>query len=583
MDPVTLAVVRGALEQITDEMDLRLIHSAISPIISETNDCAHGIFLPETGETVAQGRFGLPVFLANMQFTVQNMIGKVGQEGGFKPGDIWIMNDPYLSGTHLQDVVVVAPYFVDGTLFALLASTGHWMDIGGSVPGGFAPSAQDIHTEGLVIPPVKLYEGGVLNKSLVSMFTGNTRLPVEIEGDMLAMANVFHVGHRGLDALIERYGQATLADCITEMNHRSEQQMRSYIDEIPDGTYDYEDFMDNDGIIDEPIKVALSLTVSGSSLHFDFSQSDPAARGPLNLSRSTTQSTCFIALKHIFTEVPVNGGAFRPISFDIREGSVVSPAYPSPVSGYTEPIGRVFDVVIGALAQAIPERTPAPAFGTIGVVTAGGKHPDTDNFFVALFPYPGGYGGHAHGDGLVNGNPPISMANFMSIEASEHRYPLQFSEFALRPDSGGAGKFRGGCGTQYQFHANSEFVVSVLGDRQDHLPFGIAGGGPAAPSILKLGIGGKEIRPPMRSKTENQTLKPGDWLFTASPGGGGFGNPLERSLELVQEDLDLGYISRKVAEDDYGVVLRNETSPNGAERLIVDLAASQERREGKAA
>ncbi|MFP1630531.1 hydantoinase B/oxoprolinase family protein [Zhengella sp. ZM62] len=583
MDPVTLAVVRGALEQIADEMDLHLIHAAMSPIISETNDCAHGIFLPDTGETVAQGRFGLPVFLANMQFTVQNLITHVAGEGGFKPGDVWVLNDPYLSGTHLQDVVLVAPHFVDGQLFALLASTGHWMDIGGSVPGGWAPAAQDIHTEGLVIPPVKLYEGGTLNRALVSMFTGNVRLPTEIEGDMFAMANVFHVGRRGLDALVQRYGRETLAACITEMNDRSEQQMRSYIAEIPDGTYFHEDFMDNDGIVDEPVRIALSLTVKGSSMHFDFSQSDPAARGPLNLARSTTQSTCFIALKHIFSEVPVNGGAFRPTSFDIREGSVVAAAYPSPVSGYLEPIGRVFDVVLGALSQAIPDRTPAPAFGTVGVVTAGGKHPDTGNYFVAVFPYPGGYGGHSRGDGLVNGTPPVSMANFMSIEASEHRYPLQFDEYALRPDSGGAGRFRGGCGTQYKFRALSEFVVSVLGDRQDHLPFGIAGGQAAAPSIVRFGIDGKEVRPPMRSKAEKQKLRPGDWLFAASPGGGGFGNPLERSLDLVQEDLDLGYISRQTAEEVYRAVVRSETSPDGAERFIVDIAASQERRRGKVA
>ena len=441
MDPVTLAVVRGALEQIADEMDLHLIHAAISPIISETNDCANGIFSADTGETIAQGRFGLPVFLANMQFTVQNLIAHVRDRGGFKPGDVWILNDPYLCGTHLQDVVLVAPHFFDGELFALLASTGHWMDIGGSVPGGWAPSALDIHTEGIIIPPVKLYDAGQLNEALVSMFTGNVRLPAQIKGDLFAMANVFHVGRRGLGALVERYGKETLASCIVEMNDRSEQQMRSYIEEIPDGVYYAEDFLDNDGIVDAPIKVALKLTVDGGSLHFDFTGSDPAARGPLNLARSTTQSTCFIALKHIFAEVPVNGGAFRPTSFDITEGSVVAAAYPSPVSGYLEPIGRVFDTVIGALAQAIPDRTPAPAFGTVGVVTAGGKNPETGDYFVAVFPYPGGYGGHSHGDGLVNGTPPVSMANFMSIEASEHRYPLEFDEFALREDSGGAGRF----------------------------------------------------------------------------------------------------------------------------------------------
>lgn len=570
MDPVTLAVVRGALEQIADEMDLHLIHAAISPIISETNDCAHGIFHPDSGETIAQGRFGLPVFLANMQFTVQNLIAHARDNGGFRPGDVWILNDPYLSGTHLQDVVLVAPHFVDDALFALLASTGHWMDIGGSVPGGWAPSAQDIHTEGILIPPVKLYDRGTLNEPLVSMFTRNVRLPSQIEGDLFAMANVFTVGRRGLSNLVERYGVDTLSECIEEMISRSEKQMRSYVDEIPDGTYYAEDFLDNDGIVDAPIKVALSLTVEGSSLHFDFSGSDPAASGPLNLARTTTQSTCYIALKHIFEDVPVNGGAFRPTRFTIPEGCVVAASYPSPVSGYLEPIGRVFDVVLGALAQAIPDRTPAPAFGTVGVVTVGGRRPESGQYFVAVFPYPGGYGATSRGDGLVNGTPPVSMANFMSLEASEHRYPLQFDEFAMREDSGGAGRHRGGCGTQYRFHVLSDCVVSALGDRVDHVPFGIAGGRAAAPSIVRLCNGGEESVPAMRSKFEKQKMAPGDWIFVASPGGGGFGDPIERDLDAVERDVNLGYVSRETAETVYGVVMDETPGTKGRPRYSVD-------------
>ena len=373
MDPVTLAVVRGALEQIADEMDLHLIHAAISPIISETNDCAHGIFHPENGETVAQGRYGLPVFLANMQFTVQKVVALAAEDGGFKSGDIWILNDPYISGTHLQDVVLVAPHFVDGKLFALLASTGHWMDIGGSVPGGWAPKAQEIHQEGLIIPPVRLYEEGRLNKALVKMFTSNVRLPDQIAGDLSAMSNVFTVGRRGLDGLVARYGALTLRGCIDEMIQRSEQQMRSYIAEIPDGVYRMEDFFDNDGIDDEPIKLVLTLTVEGSSLHFDFAGTDPVSKGPINLARTTTLSSCYVALKHIFPEVPVNGGAFRPTRFTIPERCILAAEYPTPVGGYLEVVGRVIDVVFGALAQAIPDRTPAASFGTTGVATVGGR------------------------------------------------------------------------------------------------------------------------------------------------------------------------------------------------------------------
>jgi N-methylhydantoinase B len=575
MDPVTLAVVRGALEQIADEMDLHLIHAALSPIISETNDCAHGIFHPETGETVSQGRFGLPVFLANMQFTVQNLIAHVKEEGGFRPGDIWILNDPYLCGTHLQDVVLVAPHFVGDELFALLACTGHWMDIGGSVPGGWTPTAQEIHAEGILIPPTRLSDGGVLNKALIRMFTANVRLPGQIEGDLYAMINVFTVGRRGLDTLVRRYGTETLNACIAEMLARSEQMMRSYIEEIPDGVYEAEDFLDNDGIEDKPIRFRLKLTVEGSSMHFDFTGTDGATKGPLNLARSTTLSTCYIALKHIFEDVPVNGGAFRPTTFTIPDGSVISARYPSPVSGYLEPIGRVFDCVLGTLSQAIPERVPAPAFGTVGVVTVGGRRPETGAYFVAVFPYPGGYGGHARGDGLVNGTPPVSMANFMSLEASEHRYPLRFDEFALREDSAGPGRFRGGCGTQYRFHALADCVVSALGDRVDHPPFGVTGGGAATPSRVELTVGNRTFVPAMRSKFEKQQMKAGDSISVASPGGGGFGDPLTRDLEAVERDLNLGYVSRKTAEAVYGAVVLEGP---GVARYRVDAAASAKRR-----
>ena len=278
MDPVTLAVVRGSLEQIADEMDLQLIHAAISPIISETNDCANGIFHPVTGETIAQGRYGLPVFLAYMQFTVQKVIELANEEGGFKPGDVWIMNETYLGGSHLQDVQIIAPVFVEGELFAVMATTGHWMDMGGNVPGGWAPRATEIHQEGIVIPPVKLYDEGKLNKALVAMFKANVRLPNEIAGDMAAMVNVFTVGNRGIEALVKKYSRAVLTDCLNEMIAYSERQMRSYIAELPDGTYTFEDFIDNDGIVDEPIPVKIAITVKDDHMHFDFTGTGPRAR-----------------------------------------------------------------------------------------------------------------------------------------------------------------------------------------------------------------------------------------------------------------------------------------------------------------
>jgi N-methylhydantoinase B len=578
MDPVTLAVVRGALEQIADEMDLHLIHAAISPIISETNDCAHGIYHAQTGETIAQGRYGLPVFLANMQFTVQNILELAKKEGGFNEGDLWILNSPYLSGTHLQDIVMIAPHFVEGKLFALLASTGHWMDIGGTSPGGWAPKATEIHQEGLLIPPVKLYDRGKLNEPLVKMFTGNVRLPEQIAGDMAAMANVFGIGRRGLDGLVARYGAKTLSGCIDEMMARSEKQMRSHIAEIPDGVYTAEDFIDNDGIDDKPLKMKLALTVEGSSLHFDFTGTDPASRGPVNLARTTTLSTCLVALKHLFPEVPVNGGAFRPARFTLPARSILAAEYPTPCGGYLEVVGRIVDVVLAALAKAMPDRTPAACFSTTGVVTVSGTHPVSNRYFVGVFPYPGGYGGSKESDGLVNGTPPQSMANFMSLEMSEHRYPITFDYFRIRENSGGAGGHRGGCGTAYGFTAWSDCIVSVLGDRVDHAPFGIAGGKAAAPNEVSFTTAGKEWIPPFRSKFEKQTLIKGESFKAASPGGGGFGDPLMRDIDAVEHDLNLGYISREIAERDYGVVIAEARKIGDHTHYKLDRAASAKKR-----
>lgn len=582
-DPVTVAVVKGALESICDEMDKHLIHAALSPIIAETNDCAHGVYHPESGETIAQGRFGLPVFMANMQFTVQTIIDHARKKDGFRPGDVWIMNDPYLGGTHLNDVNIVVPVFFDGALFAIMANTGHWMDIGGSNPGGWVPEATEIHQEGLLIPPTLLYDQGKINEPLVQMCTANVRLPDMIFGDLTAMSNALKMGEDRIQPIIDRYGVETVQACLDEMIARSERLMRSHIEEIPDGTYSCVDHLDNDGIEDKAREFHLELTVDGSDIHMDFSGTSPAAKGPVNLSRNTTISTAYVALKHIFPDVPVNGGTFRPVDFKIPAGSVISAEYPNPVSGYLEVVGKVLDLIFGALAPAIPDKVPAPSFGTTGVVTVGGHHPHRDAYFVGVFPYPGGYGGHADGDGLVHGNTPQSMANFMSLEVSEHRYPLRFDYFAVREDSGGAGEHRGGCGTTYGFTAWSEMVTSVLGDRVDHKPFGVVGGGSAAPNEVRFRTKGEEWVPPMRSKFNQLTLQAGDSVMASSPGGGGFGDPLDRPLYRVEEDLNLGFISRESAERDYGAVIGEVTTIGDRPRYTIDEEASQQERERRRA
>ena len=560
-------------------MYIHTIRSAMSPIISETNDCAHGIYPPTTGETIAQGHLGLPIFLTIMQFVVQNTIAEANRQGGLKPGDIWILNDTYLGGTHLNDVSLVMPLFVDDELFAVLANTGHWMDVGASVPGGWIPDARDVHQEGLRIPPARLYENGRVNQGLLDVFLANVRLPRDISGDITALASALQLGEQRLRALIDRYGADLLRECQGEMIERAERQMRSYIEEIPDGTYTCVDYVDNDGIVDEPIEVRTEITVDGSSMTIDFTGTAPAAAGPVNISQYTTISTCYVVLKHIFPDVPVNGGTFRPVDVVVPPGTVVNAEYPRPTSGYMETVGRVLDVVFGAVGQAIPALVPGSTFGTTGVVTVAGWNPERRRYIVGTFPYPGGYGATLETDGLVHGNTPQSMANFVSLEASEHRYPVRFDYFRLREGSGGAGWHRGGDGTSYRFTATSDLGVMILGDRADHAPFGIEQGRSAAPNRVSLVTGGTEWTPPMRTKISNAPLAPGDSVKVSSPGGGGYGDPLARDLELVERDLNYGYISVEQAERDFGVVVGERFEVAGRPRFRVDVERSRELRE----
>ena len=299
----------------------------------------------------------------------------------------------------------------------------------------------------------------------------------------------------------------------------------------------------------------------------------------MNISDGTTKSLCFVVLKHIFPDVPVNGGTFRPTRFTIPKGCILAAEYPSAVGGTTDVTQRVVDVVFGALAQTIPEATPAAPFGTTGVATVSGTHPETGGYFVAVYPYPGGYGGSAVSDGLVNGTPPGSMAKFMSVEMSEHRYPVPFNYFGIREGSGGQGLHRGGCGTQYGISALSETLVSILGDRVDHAPFGVEGGGPAMPNSVCIVTDGRHWVPPMRSKAEKIPFEPGDSFHLRPPGGGGFGDPLARDIALVEADLNTGLISRDAAERIYGVVIANERQILDRPVYRLDPQGTRQRRE----
>ncbi|OGL17799.1 MAG: hypothetical protein A3K12_06925 [Candidatus Rokubacteria bacterium RIFCSPLOWO2_12_FULL_71_19] len=574
VDPITLAVVKGGLEQIVDEMDAIIVRAAFSPVISEQLDRASGVFHPRTGEVVAQGRLTLPIFMTAMQFSVQAAMAAAGRRGGFRPGDIYILNNPYLGGTHLPDVKLVMPVFQGEEILALLAACGHWNDIGGSTPGGFAPGATEIHQEGLLINPVPLYREGRLQEDLLGLLLDNVRVPEERRGDLQAVVSALQVGAGRYTDLIARYGADTVNACFDELNDRSEQHMRALIREIPDGTYVFEDAVDNDGHVPSPLLVHLALTVAGDRMTFDFTRSSAPARGPVNLPRKTCIASCQIAIKHIFPEVTINGGCFRPFDYVIPPSTFVGAEYPSPISGYLESVGRVISVVFGAMSQALPERTPADLFGTTGVITMAGTHPERGNYYVMLFPGAGGYGGNPQGDGLVNGTTALGAANFPSVESVEHRVPVRVERLAIRDGSGGAGRHRGGCGTAYRYRSlTGEIAVAVLGDRRDFLPFGVLGGKPAAGADVVFGSPEGEFRLPFVTKGR-RNLARGEVVEYLSPGGGGYGDPLERDPERVLRDAVLGYISREQAREEYGVVLDPRAGSDGLVSWTLDRTAT---------
>ena len=570
IDPVTLAILKGRLEQIADEMDATLFRSAFNPIIAEAHDASHGIYDARTGDTLVQGKSGLPIFVGVMAFAVKAVIDKAAKQGGVHEGDVWIFNDPYDGGTHLSDFRLVKPVFRNGEVFCYLASVGHWHDVGGNVPGNYNPAATECFQEGMLIPPVKLYDRGEFRQDIVDILSSNSRLPLSLYGDLNGQINALQLGEKRMNALLDEYGDAKVAECMVELTARAAQMMRAQISNLPSGTVSAEDFLDNDGINDEPLKIALDLVVDGDRMVMDFSRSSPACAGPVNISRATTIAACYVALKHIFGDVPANAGVLEPVEFRIDEDSLLSVKAPKPVGGYTETILRLIDVVFQAVAQIAPEPAMACAYGTINALSLAGHRANGQRWVMFSF-FGGGHGAHGAGDGLNHGNAPISTATIPPLEILEAAYPVRFTQWALRPDSGGAGEFRGGLGAIYEIELlEKQADVFLFGERGRFPPPGVVGGGAGALNTFHYEQADGEHVPPMASKIVGVHIDRGQKLRLETPGGGGYGRALERNPESVARDLRLGYITAEHTEADYGVVI----GPNGS----VDEAATRELR-----
>ena len=568
LDPVTLAVIQNGLIQVCNEMDLAFVRAAFSPVISEALDRSDGIYHRDDGALIAQGDLGLPVFVGTMQFSTQAVIERAKD---VRPGDVFIVNDPYLGGTHLMDVKFVKPFFYRGRLFAWLANTGHWPDTGGAVPGGFSANATEVEQEGLRLPPVKLYKEGALDAEILSIILANIRISDQRIGDIKAQAAALAIGEKRFTALLDRYGADTVEAAIAELRARAAQQMRAKIAAIPDGVYAGEAYVDSDGVEDRPLKIALEIRKQGSELHFDLGGSSPPCRGPMNSVIATTKSSIYLAIKHVFPEVPINAGTFEPLHIAEPRGTFLHAEYPRPVSGCAAEVSqRIAEAVFAALVKAIPDRLFAAPAGTSGNFALGGFDPQRRRNYVMYLISGGGYGGSRGLDGISNGCSTIGISKTTPLEVVEQYYPVLFEEYALAEGSGGAGRQRGGFGVRYKLRLRrGEARASFVMDHGRFGPQGVLGGGDGGVNRVLVEQAGRAYVPPHLSKDQDIRVAPGDAVTVSTPGGGGYGPAFERAPALVARDVARGYYTAAEAAERFGVVLDDagEVDAAATERL----------------
>ena len=559
LDPVTLSVIQAGLQQVCDEMDLSFSRAAFSPVIAEANDRSDGIYAAKDGSLIAQGAGGLPVFVGTMQDSTRQLIERIdaGVTPAPQPGDIYIVNDPYLGGTHLMDVRFAMPFYRNGALYCWLSNTGHWPDTGGAVPGGFSASATAVEQEGLRLPPVRLFKQGEMDSEIYAIICSNIRVADQRIGDVKAQAAALLVGEARLNELMDRYGDDTVTEAIAELRRRAATQMRAFIADIPEGRYSATAWIDSDGVVNEPLKIALTVTRKGDALTFDFTGSSAPCAGPMNSVRATTLSAVYLAMRHIFPEVPMSAGAFEPLEVTGIEDTFLDAHYPRPVSGCAAEVSqRIAEAVFAALVAPLPDRVTAAPAGTSGNFALGGHDPARGRDFVMYQISGGGYGGNADHDGLSNGCSTIGISKAPPVEIMEQAFPVLYHRYALHEGSGGAGHHRGGFGLDYEVELRrGEARASFVMDHGRSGPQGVLGGGDGAVNQVTVWRGGVAYTPPHLSKDQDIPLHPGDRVHVRTPGGGGYGDPFTRPAEAVRYDVEMGRYTPEQAADLFGVAV----------------------------
>jgi len=573
IDPITLSVIQAGLQQVCDEMDLSFSRAAFSPVIAEANDRSDGIYDAVDGSLIAQGAEGLPVFVGTMQYSTRTLIEMIrnGQVPAPKPDDVYIVNDPYLGGTHLMDVRFARPFYRNGEVYCWLSNTGHWPDTGGAVPGGFSASATAVEQEGLRLPPVRLFKEGVLDTEIYSIICSNIRVADQRIGDVQAQAAALAMGAERLGMLMDRYGDDTVTEAIVELRRRAAGQMRAFVALIPEGNHSAVAWIDSDGVVNEPLAICLTVSREADDLRFDFTGSSAPCAGPMNSVRATTLSSVYLAMRHIFPEVPISAGAFEPLHVTGIENTFLDAQYPRPVSGCAAEVSqRIAEAVFAALVSVLPDRVTAAPAGTSGNFALGGHDPDRARDFVMYQLSGGGYGGYDAGDGLSNGCSTIGISKAPPVEIMEQAFPILYHRYALREGSGGAGAQRGGFGLDYELELRrGSATASFVMDHGRYGPQGALGGADGATNEVTVWQNGVPYTPEHLSKEQNIPMQPGDRVRVKTPGGGGYGNPFERDPEKVAQDVRLERYTREDAEKKFCVIL------TGAPDTQVDARATR--------
>ncbi len=549
LDAVTLEVIRHGLAAAAEQMATVIERSAQSQVVREMLDYSTAVFDVTGGITAQSTR--IPMHLNSMTRALRTILVRFPIED-WGAGDVYVTNDPYSGGQHLPDIQTFAPVLVDDVLVAITGTLAHHLDVGGRGPASYAADATEIYQEGIRLPPMRIMEGGVPNEIFFPLLEANIRVPRKTLADIRAQIAALSIGGSEVERVARRYGAATLLAGTQELVALSEKRMRTAIATLPDATFTAEDIVDGDGLEDEPVPIRVSIRRDGDSLVVDFTGTSGQTRGPINCPIASTESAVYYAVTAILDPgVPPNDGAYRPIIVVAPEGTVVNPLSPAPVVGRNVITHRIANVVMSALALALPERAMAPYYGNSNVYVLS-AYDDAGRANVQFEIEVGGWGGRTGMDGPDCLSAGIHNLANNPIELVENEFPLRLLSYRLRPDSGGAGKWRGGLGAERSFEVLIDCELSSQFDRIKFPPPGLHGGLPGAAAKIIVEHDGVERELP--GKTLGIQLFAGDKVTILTQGGGGLGDPLERDRDALERDVVQGKITAEAAEREYDFV-----------------------------